>query len=316
MSAPSTGGGSFLAGPGEPGLVSIVTPFLNVAPYIEETIASVRAQTYPRWELLLVDDGSTDGSDDIARRAAAEDPARIRCLHHPGRATRGASVSRNLAFAHARGELVAFVDADDVWLPGKLEEQVALLRERPEAGVLYGNTRFWYGWTGRPEDAARDYLPPLGVANGTLVGPPALLVRLLEGEAAVPCTCSIVIRRDALRRSGGFEETFQRIFTDQAFYAKLFLRTPVFVVDRVWDLYRQHEASSVATIDRAGEMRARRLDYLEWLRGHLEAERVTDRAVWRAWRWAHWSTRNPTLGRLVKRPRRRLRRLVSRLRAR
>ena len=111
-------------------MVSVITIFRN-APigFFEEAIASVLAQTENRWELLLVDDGSTDESPDIARRAVAANPERMRLLTHPNRSHRGMSASRNLGIQAARGEFVAFLDADDVYLPEKLERQIKVLRD-------------------------------------------------------------------------------------------------------------------------------------------------------------------------------------------
>jgi len=98
-------------------LVSVITIFLDAERFLNEAIESLRAQTYERWELLLVDDGSRDGSSEIAREHAARDPHRIRVLEHAGHANLGMSASRNLGIAHARGDLVALLDADDVYLP-------------------------------------------------------------------------------------------------------------------------------------------------------------------------------------------------------
>src|SRR6266545_8317921 len=95
-------------------LVSTVMIFLDAEPFLEEAIDSVFVQTYRHWELLLVDDGSTDGSSDIAKRYAREHPGRVRYLEHPGHENRGTSASRNLGVRHSRGELVALLDADDV----------------------------------------------------------------------------------------------------------------------------------------------------------------------------------------------------------
>ena len=80
-------------------------PFLNVAPYLAEAIQSVRDQTYPHWELLLVDDGATDGSTAIAQRFAGLDPERIRWIEHPGHGNLGASASRNVGLRHATGTI-------------------------------------------------------------------------------------------------------------------------------------------------------------------------------------------------------------------
>src|SRR5512147_1824882 len=101
-------------------LVSGVIIFWNAERFLQEAIESVLAQTYPSWELLLVDDGSTDGASEIARSYAARHPERIRYLEHPGHRNRGMSASRNLGLQQSRGALVAFLDSDDVWLPEKL----------------------------------------------------------------------------------------------------------------------------------------------------------------------------------------------------
>jgi glycosyltransferase involved in cell wall biosynthesis len=244
-------------------------PFLNAAPFLEEAIESVRAQTYPHWELLLCDDASSDGSTEIARRYASLDPSRIRYLTHDDGATHGASATRNLGLRSARGELVALLDGDDVWLPHKLEEQVAILNERPDADALYGDTLSWYGWTGDPQDVARDHTPTSGVASGTLLAPRELITRMLRHEITVPCTCSLIVRADAVRRSGGFVDELRYIYTDQAFYARLSMVASVLYVDRCWDRYRRHAASAYSTVKRSGQSRAARARFLTWLDGYL-----------------------------------------------
>src|SRR5689334_8717967 len=108
-------------------LVSAVIIFFNGENFLKESIESVRAQTYPNWELLLADDGSTDGSPALARRYAEAEPSRIKYLEHPGHENRGKNAARNLGVRHARGKYIAPLDHDDVWLPNKLEEQVAIL---------------------------------------------------------------------------------------------------------------------------------------------------------------------------------------------
>ncbi|HEX5580756.1 MAG TPA: glycosyltransferase, partial [Gemmatimonadaceae bacterium] len=267
-------------------------------------------QTYPHWELLLCDDGSADGSRALAERYAASDPGRIRVLAHPGGERRGASAARNLGLRAARGAYVAFLDADDVWLAHKLAEQVALLERTPEAEVLVGSTEFWYGWSGEPADAQRDHVVGLGLPHGTVLPAPDLLTRMLDGSVPVPCTCSLIARRAAVERAGGFEESFRRVFTDQAFYAKLFLRSSVLVVETCWDRYRRHEASSCASAERDGELATARVAYLEWLRGYVDASGTRDRRVRRAVRDALRRARGPGEAPAATRLRRRLRRVL------
>jgi hypothetical protein len=97
---------------------SIITPVYNAARWLPETLESVRAQTSSDWEHILVDDGSTDESVSIVQAAATADP-RIRLLHTPSNG--GPAAARNLALGNARGRYFAFLDADDLWLPEKLE---------------------------------------------------------------------------------------------------------------------------------------------------------------------------------------------------
>ncbi|WP_293084415.1 glycosyltransferase family A protein, partial [Moorena sp. SIO4A1] len=148
-------------------LVSTIIIFLNPEPFLQETIESVFAQTYDNWELLLVDDGSTDGSTEIALQYARQYPEKVRYLEHEGHQNRGMSATRNLGIRHAKGEYIAFLDADDIWLPNTLAEQVVLLNAHPEAAMVYGPIQWWYSWTGNPEDQQRDYFEKVGVQTDT-----------------------------------------------------------------------------------------------------------------------------------------------------
>jgi teichuronic acid biosynthesis glycosyltransferase TuaG len=108
-------------------LVSIVTPAYNAAPYIRETIASVQRQTVRDWEMIIVDDASSDETHALVSEAAAAD-LRIIPVRLPQNG--GPAVSRNTALDRARGEFVAFLDADDLWDPTKLEKQLAFMQAR------------------------------------------------------------------------------------------------------------------------------------------------------------------------------------------
>jgi glycosyltransferase involved in cell wall biosynthesis len=280
--------------------VSVIMPFYNLERFIPESIESVLAQTYPHWELLLIDDGSTDGSTGIAQDYARAHPDRIRYLSHESRENRGASASRNLGIRRARGEYIALLDADDVWVTNKLEEQVPLLDAHPEVGSLYGRTLYWYSWTGRRQDRNRDFVDHRIFPDGTILNPPALLVAILRGKTAVPGTCSLLARRSVVEQVGGFEESFIRVYTDQVFYAKLFLAAPVLIAGQCWDRYRQHEDSSCSRAEREGRLHARRLEYLQWFRRYLEQEGWVHAELELAVDRAMWPYRHPRLNRVVR----------------
>jgi len=241
----------------------VITIFLDEERFLAEAIASVRAQTLTDWELVLVDDGSRDGSTAIARACADSDPARIRCLQHPGHANRGMSESRNLGLADARGELVAFLDGDDVWLPEKLADQVAVMDANPRAGIVYGRTLIWHAW--RPESAAADFHYSLGVEPDRLFDPPLLFNVLMRNRAQTPTTCNAMMRRTLVERVGGFVDTFVGMFEDQVFFAKALLAAPAYVDHRTWAKYRQHDQSCSGRAPGSSDELRARLRFLSWL---------------------------------------------------
>lgn len=116
-------------------LVSVILAVYNQLDSVEEAVNSIRNQTYTAWELVIVDDGSTDGTADKLAALEREDP-RIRLLRNP--VNRGLGASLNLGWTQARGTLIARMDADDVSLPGRLARQVAFMNDHPEVAVLGG----------------------------------------------------------------------------------------------------------------------------------------------------------------------------------
>jgi len=284
--------------PAQP-LVSGTIIFLNAECFIDEAIQSVLAQTYENWELMLVDDGSTDGSTAIARSYAERYPAKIRYLEHPGHKNRGMSASRNLGIKHSQGEIMAFLDSDDVWEPNKLTEQVALLQAHPEAGMLYGRTLWWFSWTGKPGDNG-DRPTRLAVPPDTLVQPPDMLRIIIPIDDELPCTCSVLVRREVIDRVGGPEESFRGQFEDMVFYAKIFLEYPVFVAGGCWDRYRQHPDSHCSITTRQGLYHATKPNpsrgaYLAWISDFLEAKGYKNTEVWKVLREVQWPYRHPFL---------------------
>jgi glycosyltransferase involved in cell wall biosynthesis len=286
-------------------LVSVVVTFLNAEPFLEEAIESVCAQSHPAWELLLVDDGSTDGSAEIAMRHAARDPGRVRCLAHPGHQNRGVSASRNLGIAAARGALVAFLDADDVWLPERLSRSVELFRAHPEADMVYGTSEYWRSWA-VPEAVHPDRVQPHGFRADRLVRAPELLLRFLTHGATLPCPASMTVRRQAALECG-FVEAFRGMHEDQAFLARFCLRRDVFVSEECWVRYRLHEGSLCAEAERRGEVEEAQRRYLAWLQRFLDEAGMRGTPVWEAARYLEKFGRIRGHGRLAK-----LRRLALR----
>ena len=264
--------------------VSVVLIFWNAERFLEEAIASVFKQTSVHWELLLVDDGSSDGGASIAIDWSERYPDRVRYLQHEGGKNRGMSASRNLGIERARGEYVAFLDADDVWLPEKLSAQAEILESHPKVSLTYGPVRFWFGWSGEADDAARDSVVATGFPPDYVVAPPELLLRFLDGSAPVPVLSSALARRRLFAEVGGFEPAFRGMYEDQVFLAKVSLRRHVFVDSVCRTLYRQHPQSCCEASIRAGEYSFDRPNpaertFLEWLQSHVSAAGLDEGAV-------------------------------------
>jgi glycosyltransferase involved in cell wall biosynthesis len=294
-------------------LVSVVIIFLNGEEFLREAIDSVLAQSYTDWELLLVDDGSTDGSTRIAREYAARDPSRIRYLEHPGHVNRGMSATRNLGIRHAHGEYVALLDADDVWLPHKLSEQVAILLEHPEVGMVCGASEYWYSWSGGA-NSKPDRIRQVVRLQDRVVAPPSMLPLVLSREEPSPCPSDLLIRRSVAEAVGGFEESFVgilQLYEDQAFLAKVQLHTRIYVSSRCWIRYRRHSNSCVSVVKRAGAQDIVRARYLKWLEEYLNRVHATDIMVrealrrelrpYRHPRWNEFLRRTAALHRRIRR---------------
>jgi len=270
-------------------LVSVVVIFRDAERFLDEAVESILYQTYQDWELLLVDDGSVDNSSGQAHWWAAHDQSRIRYLEHADHRNLGMSASRNLGVGHARGKYVAFLDADDVWFPNALEEQVEVLERWSEAAMVYGPLQWWYSWDGRAENHARDVVERLGVPDG-LVRPPTLLRMFLRNRGAVPS--GVLVRRNVVERVGGYEEVFRAEYEDQAFCAKICLDWTVFASSQCWYRYRQHPDSCVSISLKTGRARQARVAFLEWLANYLFSRGTRDPGVWCAvgyelWRWKY-----------------------------
>lgn len=119
--------------------ISVLMVSFNHAPYIERAIASVFAQTRAAHELVIFDDGSIDGTPDICRRISSRFPGKVRVCSHEGGRNRGIGVSYRCGVQQCRGDIIAFLEADDEWRPGNLEKKASVLSADPAVGVVYSD---------------------------------------------------------------------------------------------------------------------------------------------------------------------------------
>ncbi|MDI1296699.1 MAG: glycosyltransferase family A protein [bacterium] len=291
-------------------LVTTVMIFLNGEKYIAEAIDSIVAQTYDRWELILVDDGSTDGATAIAQAYSRRHPDKIRYIDHPGHENLGMSASRNAGVKRSRGEFITFLDADDIWLPERLARFVAVAGDHPEAGMIYGPTLYWYSWADAQDDVESDDRPEdfpgyLDLPPDILIPPPlAMRQYLVTNGGCLPGICSLLINRKAFDAVGGFEESFRGLYEDQVFLSKMALNHPVVVIEDILDHYRQHSESCCHKGLETGEYdpdyyHPARGIYIEWLSRYLDQIGETDRIIRRAVRVQGRPYRWPRITKLI-----------------
>ncbi len=262
---------------GIPPFVSVIIPFFNHSDWLKEALDSVAAQTYPHWEAIVFDDGSSSEHSLAARNYCAGGPPNFSYYEHDGHVNRGVTITRNAAVAKARGNFIAFLDADDIWLPGKLDKQLALFAAHPEIGLCCEASQFWYSWR---DDKAEDPIVDIG-APADRVYPPGQLNRLLYplGPGASACPSGIVITRDAYNRSGGFEPVFSgrfQLYEDQAFLAKAYLQENVFISGTANNKYRKRDGSVSSVASDPVLYHEVRLFFIHWLLRYLEENDIGD----------------------------------------
>ena len=222
--------------------VSVIVPVYNSARFLAEAVESVFRQTFTDWELILVDDGSTDDSPAVAAAYADKDAERVRLLYHPGRRNHGVSATRNRGIAAAAGEYLAFLDADDVWLPHRLACQVPILAEHPEVGLVYGLSAC-VGEDGRPLTLRTG---PFGYLGEYGVGVPGLPFNaypgFLVGNLFAPVS-TVLARRRIVSACGGFSLGLRFQIEDQVMWTRLARNTLFYFVNQVVALYRVHPTS-------------------------------------------------------------------------
>jgi glycosyltransferase involved in cell wall biosynthesis len=230
--------------------VSIVTPSYNQAPFLAETIESVLGQDYPEIEYVVVDDGSTDGSLEIARRYEAD-------LHElVVKENAGQVAAINNGFSRTDGGLMAFVNSDDTLLPGAVSEMVAELEADPSLVMVYGDSLY-------TDEHSNEigYLP-------SRVWDPVHMVRVCENHVVQP---SSMWRRSAWEQAGPFDERAYYFF-DFEFYLRLSVLGPVKRVGRPWSTYREHDMSKSASGGRG-----KPADYVRFADQFLTSDRLPER---------------------------------------
>src|SRR3990172_3050487 len=200
-----------MTGMDEQALVSVITPSYNQAQYLEETIRSVLGQDYPNLEYIIVDGGSGDGSREIVERYAD------RLAWWVSEEDRGQTDAINKGFAHAKGDVLAWLNSDDTYLPGAVAEAVGYLNSHPEAGMVYGDANLIDG---------------VGKAIGKFPARQTDYKRLRRGYVHIPQQAAF-FRASLWRQVGPLDPTFY-FAMDYDLWVRLARLAPLVYYPRPW----------------------------------------------------------------------------------
>lgn len=226
-------------------LVSVIIPAYNAAEFLDATIQSVRDQSYENWELLVVDDGSTDETAAIAERYHRLDSR----VQHVAKVNGGVSSARNMGGERSHADLLAFLDADDLWLPHKLAVHVDYMNAHPEAGVSFARVEL-IGSDGSSTGKLTSNVVPQVPPHAMFYSNPTVT------------TSNLVIRKSLFLAAHGFDEQMQ-YNEDVDLLFRIALQQPkaqIQGIDQVLVQYRLHEGGLSSTL---GKMEAGWLRLME-----------------------------------------------------
>ena len=209
-------------------LVSVVTPSRNQAKFLEKTIQSVLGQDYPALEYLVLDGASTDGSQEIIDRYADK------LAYYQTKPDKGQTDAINKGFAQATGEIFAWLNSDDIYLPGAVARAVSYLKDHPDVGLVYGGA---------------DFIDEEGHIIGRFPARQTDYHRLRRGYVHIPQQAAF-FRSSLWRRVGPLDPTFF-FAMDYDLWVRIARITPIVYVPEVWACFRLHrDAKTIAADER------------------------------------------------------------------
>ena len=217
-------------------LVSVIIPAYNAEKYIERTIHSVLLQNYENIEIIVIDDGSTDNTATVVKKLANEDKR----LHYVHQQNGGVSSARNHGYKLSKGEYLAFLDADDIWLPNNVSKKLAHLQDNPDVGLVHSDAMVI--------DENDNSL------NETKKGKSGWILDdlLLWNGTCIPAPSSILVKREVVDSVGGFDTSLSTA-ADQEFFFRVAAKYKIGRVEEVTWQYRMHSQnmhSNIALMER------------------------------------------------------------------
>ncbi|MEO8664091.1 MAG: glycosyltransferase [Ignavibacteria bacterium] len=240
--------------------VSIITPLYNGAKMLHETVESVLSQDYKDWEWIFFDDGSTDGSQEIGKKLSEDHKGKIFYYEHDGNKNFGTAYTRNRAVERSSGEIISFIDQDDIWYENRLSHQINILNTINDCSMIWGPALYWY--------KERSFKQPVGSngkgLEGRMYSPPEFVRIFLSDLRGTPLPSASLIFRKYFDEAKGYEEEI-RGSEDIVLWLKLASRFNIYYDDEILIKYRKHEDSTLRQATQSGIMNEWNLTFYKWV---------------------------------------------------
>lgn len=240
--------------------VSILTPLYNGIKTLNETYESILSQDFDNWEWILYDDGSSDGTQELASTIAAKHKDKIFYFEHEGNKNYGTSATRNKAAEKSKSEIISFIDQDDVWYSNRLSRQLEILKNYKDCAMIWGPSLYWY--------QNREFKQPVGYKGKGLksgmTDPPGYVKIFLSNFWGTPLPSATLVRKKFFIDINGYEETI-RGSEDIVLWLKIAEKYRIYYDDEILVKYRKHSDSTLRTAAKSGEMNEWNLGFYLWV---------------------------------------------------
>lgn len=254
--------------------VSIITPLYNGTKTFNETAESVLNQDFIDWEWILFDDGSSDGIQEAAKKLSSKYEGKILYFEHAGNKNHGTAYTRNRAVEKSSGEIIAFIDQDDIWYENKLSHQLKVFENLEECSMLYAPALYWY--------KERSFVQPIKYKGEDLKPGiyriPQLIEIFLNDLRGTPLPSASLVRKKKFSEVNGFEESI-RGSEDIVLWLKLARKYPAYFDGKVLTKYRRHRDSTLRQAARSGEMNEWNLTFYKWVIEYLKENSVSGKIL-------------------------------------
>jgi len=245
--------------------ISIITPLYNGLKTLEETADSVFIQDFKDWEWIFFDDGSKDGTQELAKKYEKEFPGRIFYYEHSQNRNYGTAYTRNRAVEKSKGEIISFIDQDDIWFKNRLSSQLKLLDKSDDCAMIWGPCLYWY--------KEREFKQPVGYrGSGLRTGlyqPPEFIEIFLSDLRGTPLPGASLVKRKCFDAVKGYDESIKGS-EDITLWLKLANVFTIYYEDEILVKYRRHQDSTLSVARGSGEMDKWDLDFYKWVINFLK----------------------------------------------